>query len=75
VTDSDIGASGSGSRSYQGIEMLLTLDGDVLDLLNLAERLLAAVPDATFQDVGLTLAAAPETSSLSLRVLLYHGDR
>jgi len=75
VTDADVGAPGSGSRTYRGTEMSLTLGGDVVDLLNLADRLLAAVPDATVQDVGLTLGTPPDPSSLSLRVLLYHGDR
>lgn len=75
VTDADIGQPGTGARQYGGVEMLLSLDGDVFDLLDLANRILASVPNATFQDVSLTLAEEPgEPSTLSVRVVLYYHE-
>lgn len=74
VTDANVGVKGSDSRTYQAVEMSLTLNGDASYLLNVANRLLNAVPTATFGDVGVTIGTAPEPSSLKLQVLLYYKD-
>ena len=74
VTDQDVGATGDASRTYQAVELSLTLTGNVDDLLNVAELLLAAAPNATFGDVAVTIGTDSEPSSLLLRVLLYYKD-
>jgi hypothetical protein len=59
-------------RLYEGIELTLSLDGDVTGLLGVSDRILANVPEATFSDIVITQSTTGIDASLSLRVLLYH---
>lgn len=74
VANEDIGLSAEvpEPRTYEGIELALSLDGDVEGLLGLSDRILSNVPEATFSDIVVTQSTASDDASLSLRVLLYH---
>ena len=74
VANGDIGLASEepAPRSYQGIELNLSLDGPVEELLGLSERLLANVPEATLADLAISQVSADAAATLTVRVLLYH---
>ncbi|MDA0799029.1 MAG: hypothetical protein O2826_11750 [Chloroflexi bacterium] len=74
VANEDIGLSADvpEPRSYEGIELALSLDGDVEGLLGLSDRILSNVPEATLADIVISQSTSADDASLALRVLLYH---
>ena len=76
VANDDVGITGEAPlpRTYPAIELTLEINGDVSGLLDLADKLLNEVEQATIADLSMEQDAMAGTASLGIRILFFHRE-
>ena len=76
VANDDVGIAGEvpPPRTYSAIELTLEINGDVSELLDLADGLLNEIEGATIADLLMEQDAVARMASLAVRILFFHRD-